>query len=62
MFCLSSLITLVLCIVHIVLTRDVLDHWKKYEDYAATNKCYERGDICSCPGDEQTKFYGLFVP
>ncbi|XP_065054343.1 uncharacterized protein LOC135683108 isoform X2 [Rhopilema esculentum] len=56
-FFFANVIVLVLCIVHAALTKDEIDHWKKYKDYVINGKCYERGDICSCPGDAQTKYY-----
>ena len=60
-FFLLNIVTLVLCIVHAVLTKSDIDLWDKYKGYVSKNQCYERGDICSCPGDEQTKYFGAYA-
>lgn len=56
-FFLINVVTLVLCIVHAVITKNDIDFWNKYKGYVSRTQCYERGDICSCPGDEQTKYF-----
>eukprot|EP00794_Sanderia_malayensis_P013845 gene13845-15293_t len=56
-FLITNVITIVLCILHAVMSSNDVDYWKKYKNYVLDSKCYDRGDICSCPSDHDYKFY-----